>query len=161
MRGNFITDRNGDLNPNYKDGRKSTRLYRIYNNMKSRCCNPNVSAYSRYGGRGISICDEWMNDFSIFRDWAMANGYADDLTLDRKNNDGNYEPSNCRWVTRKHQGLNRCTNHIVTLFGCSKPLGEWCDLYSINYKTVRDRLRRGWDYQSAITKPIKNKKDVG
>ena len=160
MRGNFITDRNGDLNPNYKHGGKGTRLWSIYNGMKSRCNNPNVPAYKSYGGRGITICSEWLDSFPKFRDWALANGYRDDLTLDRKDTNGNYSPDNCRWSTKKEQALNTRRNHLVTIGGVTKPLSVWCELYSINYKTVRDRLKRGWDYQSAIFKPIRTNKDV-
>lgn len=155
MRGNFITDRNGESNPNYKHGGKGTRLWSIYNGMKSRCYNPNVPAYKFYGGRGITICSEWLDSFPNFRDWALANGYSDDLTLDRKDTNGNYSPDNCRWSTKKEQALNTRRNHLVTIGGVTKPLSVWCELYSINYKTVRDRLKRGWDYQSAIIKPIR------
>ena len=147
MRGNFITDRHGHLNPNYKDGRKSTRLYGIYANIKSRCYNSNVPSYKRYGARGITICQEWQNDFKAFYDWAISHGYSDELTIDRIDNDGNYEPSNCRWVSVKEQSTNRCNNHLVTINEMTKALSEWCEFYKINYKTVRDRLKRGWDYE--------------
>jgi hypothetical protein len=85
-----------------KRGQKM-RLYGIWAGIFSRCTNPNVKAFPRYGGRGISVCDDW-HSFPAFRDWAEANGYRDDLAIDRINNDGNYEPSNCRWATYKEQG---------------------------------------------------------
>lgn len=82
------------------------RLYRIWSSMKTRCTNQNSRSYSDYGGRGIAVCDEWMQSFEVFRSWAMANGYADDLTIDRKENDKGYSPDNCQWANRVTQGQN-------------------------------------------------------
>ena len=81
-------------------GLYQTRLHRIWRGMKQRCSNPNKQHYDRYGGRGIKVCDEWENDFQAFYNWAMSNGYRDDLTIDRIDNDGDYEPSNCQWITQ-------------------------------------------------------------
>lgn len=88
---------------------RNTRLYRIWTNIKTRCSHAsptNAYKYSRYGGRGISVCDEW-KDFDPFYEWAVNNGYGDSLTIDRINNDGNYQPDNCRWATMKEQCENR------------------------------------------------------
>ena len=85
----------------------NSRLYRIYYSMRTRCYNPNKKEYSRYGGRGIQVCEEWLNDFTAFQSWALENGYSDSLSIDRINNDGHYEPSNCRWATAKMQANNR------------------------------------------------------
>ena len=88
-------------------GKCTTRLANIWYGMRERCCCETDPRYADYGGRGITICDEWLSDFQAFYDWAMANGYRDDLSIDRINNDGGYEPSNCRWATKKEQNNNR------------------------------------------------------
>ena len=88
-------------------GRTRTRLYRIWLSMKTRCAYPSHTSYKNYGGRGISVCAEWRGSFEAFRDWSLANGYQDDLTIDRINPDGDYEPNNCRWATMREQALNK------------------------------------------------------
>lgn len=153
MRGNF-NSYYGNRNPNYKDGRKGTRLYRIYRNILTRCFNPKATSYGRYGGRGITVCREWCADFSEFQKWSLEHGYADGLTIDRINNDGNYSPQNCRWVTLREQNLNTSRNHLVEINGEIKPLDEWSRLFRISPKTVRDRLRRGWSYEKALTTSV-------
>ena len=104
-------NREGVNNPNYKHGKSHNRLYIIYTNMKQRCYNENVPEFHVYGGKGITICDEWSDDFQSFYEWSMTHGYADNLTIDRINNDGNYEPSNCQWITKsensKKIGIDR------------------------------------------------------
>ncbi len=92
---------------NAKHGGFGTRLYRIWQGMKNRCFNLNDKAYKWYGNKGITVCPEWANDYTIFRDWSLNNGYTDNLEIDRKNSDKNYEPSNCRWVDQVEQGRNR------------------------------------------------------
>ena len=157
MRGNFKTDRRGKNNPNYKDGRKNTRLYRIWNNIKTRCCNDHSPQYTNYGGRGITVCDEWKSNFQAFYDWSISHGYADNLTIDRKDNNAGYSPDNCRWVTMAEQCDNRRNNHIVTIDGQKKTLLQWSKQFNINYQTVQDRLKRGWNEIDALTMPVQSK----
>ena len=153
MRGNFITDKTGDANPNYKDGRKGTRLYRIYNNMKTRCYNPNADSYKYYGARGVKIYPEWLKDFANFKEWALSHGYREDLTIERLDVNGDYTPNNCTWATYKVQANNMRSNHLVTIDGITMNLSEWAEYYGINVKTVRDRLLRGWDIKRALVTP--------
>lgn len=157
MRGNFITDRNGDLNPNYKHGLRNTRLFRIWGNMKTRCHNHRSPSFKDYGERGITVCDEWRNDFQAFYDWSMSHGYEDHLTIDRIDNDGNYCPENCRWVNMKEQTRNTRRNHLVEIDGEIRSLIEWCEIFEINYRTVQDRLKRGWTQEDALMLPVQTK----
>ena len=153
MHGNSI-NRYGIYNSNYKHGLRNTRLFSIWANIKTRCTNSNSTFYNRYGGRGITICDEWKDNFKAFYDWAMANGYQDNLTIDRIDNNGNYEPNNCRWVTVKDQARNKTNNHLYTINNETKALSVWCEQFNINYKTVRDRLKRGWNIKKALSCPV-------
>lgn len=91
-------------------GKYKTRLHRIWTNMIQRCYNEKSKSFKYYGGKGIIVCEEWLNSFQTFYDWAMANGYEEHLTIDREDNDGNYEPSNCRWITLAEQQKNRSNN---------------------------------------------------
>jgi len=132
-----------------RHGDSKTRLYNTWNHMLYRCYNPKHKNYHRYGGRGITVCEEWKK-YENFRDWAMANGYQEDLSIDRVDVNGSYCPENCRWVTQKEQTRNRSSNCIITLNGESKILIEWCELYGMNYGTVSSRLSRGWTPEEVL-----------
>lgn len=149
----------GCLKGTHKSHHKSNlRIWYIWQNMKQRCSKESHISYKHYGARGILVCDEWKNDFMNFYNWAMANGYKDNLTIDRIDVNGNYEPNNCRWVNMKTQQRNRTNNHLVTLNGETKCMLEWCEIYHLQYNTVLRRLKNGWDIVTAITKPSRVKK---
>jgi hypothetical protein len=118
--------------------------------MKKRCENPNNSSYKRYGDRGIRVCKEW-HKFEVFYSWAMANGYVDNLSIDRKNTNGNYEPSNCRWATYKIQANNKSNNHILAYNGKQQTITLWCDELGIPRQRTVERIRRGWNTERALT----------
>lgn len=131
---------------------KIKRIYHIFNGMRQRCNNQKNKGYESYGGRGIIICDEWLNDFNIFASWAMNNGYEDDLTLDRIDVNGNYTPSNCRWVNMKTQENNRRDNIRICYNGESKTLKEWATSQNIPYSTIYTRYKNGLDIEKIISK---------
>lgn len=137
-----------------KHGLSGSRLYRIYQHMVGRCVNKNEAGYENYGGRGISVCDEWAQSFKSFSDWALSNGYKDDLTLDRIEVDGNYEPTNCRWVTQKIQANNTRTNRILTYSGESHTMSEWADITGLSYNLIDSRIFRGWSVERTFTEPV-------
>lgn len=131
-----------NLTANHSHKQSGTRLYKIWQNMKKRCSNIHDTRYERYGGRGISVCNEWKNSFQNFYDWAMDNGYDDSLTIDRINNDGNYCPENCRWATIKEQCENRSTTIKITIGNATKSLIEWCKIFEIEYGATLSRYHR-------------------
>lgn len=142
-------------------GLSKTRLFSIWSNMKSRCTNPNVASYKNYGERGIFVCEEWMNDFESFYKWSMSSGYADSLTLDRINNDGNYEPSNCRWATREEQRLNRKDVKYLTFNGKTLTQKEWGLELGGGETLIECRLLRGWSLEKALTTPPRKRRNNG
>lgn len=117
-------------------GQTNSRLYRIYNGMKNRCYNQKQQSYENYGGRGITICEEWLKSFAAFEEWSLSHGYADDLSIDRIDNNGDYSPKNCRWVTRTEQNENTRRNHLVTIGDRTQPLSAWVRERGLNYHTV-------------------------
>lgn len=139
---------------NYKHGLKHTRLYAIWCGIKYRCYNKNHSRYEDYGGRGITVCDQWKNDFKSFYDWAMSNGYSDDLTIDRIDNDGNYEPSNCRWADDLTQANNSRHCHEIEFNGETHSISEWARITGISRTTLNSRIfQYGWTTEEALTRP--------
>lgn len=138
---------------NSTHGKYKTRIYNAWNSMKNRCYNQNHPNYKDYGGRGIVLCEEWKNDFMTFCSWAIENGYRDDLTIDRIDVNGIYEPSNCRWVTKTEQCYNKRDNQFVTYNGETLTITEWAEKLGINKKTLWGRLRRlNYDVDKAFSK---------
>ena len=139
------------LKRNTKHDKRDTRLYNIWANMKQRCYNNNHPSYKNYGARGITVCSEWKDDFMAFYDWAMSNGYKDNLTIDRVDNDRNYEQSNCRWADSNQQNRNKRNNVNYTFNGETHCLKDWCKIQRLNYGTVISRLHdSNWSIERAL-----------
>ena len=131
------------------------RIKAIHNGMLTRCYNKNSKDFSRYGGRGIKVCDRCRgkNGKQNFVEWALRNGYNDSLTIDRIDGAKGYMPSNCRWATVKEQNSNRTNNHLIEFRGEKKTLQEWSDLYGASKAAIRHRIRHGWPIEDAIITP--------
>lgn len=127
-------------------GKRDTR----WANMKTRCFNKNDPHFARYGAKGIRVCDEWAYDFKCFYDWAMVNGYRDDLTIDRIDNRSGYEPSNCRWVSTAEQNRNKQNVRFIRYGGKTQTIGQWTNELGLGKETIRERLKRGWTEKQAI-----------
>ena len=138
-------------------GLSHSRLRLIYRNIKSRCYNPNDKKFKNYGGRGITICDEWLGDngFINFYNWAVTHGYSENLTIDRIETNGNYEPSNCRWADFTVQANNRTNNHLITYNDKTMTISNWAKELGINYKTLSNRILQGWSIDRAFTTPVR------
>lgn len=126
------------------------RLYRIYDHMKQRCYNKNVKGYEYYGGQGIKVCESWLNDFMTFYDWSINNGYKDNLTIDRINVNGNYEPNNCRWVDAKTQNNNTRRNVYLTYNGKIKTISQWSKDLNIPLNRMYYRHSKGWSDKECL-----------
>lgn len=125
-----------------KHGYAGTRLHNIWKGMRKRCSNPSSQDYKNYGGRGIKVCAEW-DDFVPFRNWSLANGYADNMTIERNDNNKNYCPENCTWIPNKEQSFNTRSVIEVSRDGKTMPVGQWADELGINRRTVYSRISRG------------------
>ena len=123
-------------------GETKSRIYKIWHSMKSRC-QYDFKGSERYYGRGIKVCAEWSDSFEAFRDWALANGYRDDLTLDRIDPNGNYEPNNCRWADKITQDNNRNSNKKIEINGELHTVAEWSRISGVKYETIRSRIASG------------------
>lgn len=136
---------------------KRARLYDIWNLMKQRCTNPNRPDFARYGGNGIKVCDEWLS-FEGFKTWAVSNGYADNLTIERNDNTGNYEPANCRWATTKEQAVNKRSNVMVIFNGKTQTISQWAEELGVNYFTLQSRItKRHWSIERALTESVESR----
>lgn len=131
-----------NVSKNHKHKQSGTRLYGIWQNIKARCENEHDLSYGRYGARGITVCDEWKNDFSAFYEWSVNNGYKDSLTIDRVDNNKGYSPDNCRWATASDQARNRRSNINITIGNSTKTLTEWCEIFKLNYSAINARYKR-------------------
>lgn len=120
-----------------------TKLYNTWLRMKGRCNRPTATSYKYYGGRGISVCEEWENDFAVFRDWALANGYKEGLSIDRIDVNGNYCPENCRWITMKEQQKNKRNVNPITWNGETHTIPEWAEITGIGYGVLYKQIKEG------------------
>lgn len=135
----------------------SKKLKKVFVHMKERCYNPNDKRYEDWGGRGIQICDEWLSDPETFVRWSIENGYDEGLTIDRVDNNGNYCPENCRWVTKAENNQNRRSSRYYTYNGKTQNLQKWCDEYNASRSMVNKRLQLGWEFDKALLTPKKTR----
>jgi len=133
-------------------GMTDTRLYQTWASMHARCRSKSYHARQHYTDRGIAVCDEW-KAFEPFRDWALAKGYSDDLTLDRLDNDRGYAPDNCRFITLAEQQRNKRNHRMLTAHGNTRMLVDWAALLGVKPSTILGRLKNGWSVEDAVTKP--------
>lgn len=150
-----IKSHKGSNNGNYKHGGKGTKLYEIWCAMRSRCSCPKSKSYKHYGGRGIAVCKEWDTDFNSFRQWAIENGYKEELSIDRIDVNGNYEPDNCRWATAKQQTNNRTITRKIEYQGKTLALSEWSECLGIKLDTLYYRIfKLGWSIERAFNERV-------
>lgn len=139
-------------NLNKTHGQSNTRLYQTWQNMRERCYSTKNKVYDYYGGRGIGVCDDWRYNFSSFYEWAMQNGYNDKLTIDRIDVNKGYSPDNCQWVTMKQQCRNKRNNLYLDYNGESISMAELAERTGMNYSTLQDRIRRGFNLEKSLSK---------
>jgi hypothetical protein len=136
-------------------GLTGTALWNVHRGMKERCYNPNSKSFQHYGRRGIGICPEWRDDLARFAEWALSNGYEAGLEIDRRDNDGDYSPENCRWISHKRNCNNTRGNTLVTIGGVTATLAEWSDRSGIPGKYIGRRIAKlGWTPEDAVWRKI-------
>ena len=138
-------------------GLSGTKLYYIWIEMRQRCGNSGHRHYHLYGARGIEVCDEWLNDFTAFNEWALSHGYSGGLSLDRRDNNGNYTPDNCRWVPQSVQCNNTRRCKMITYHNKSMSMADWARALGISYYTLRSRFRIGWTVERSFETPMVHK----
>lgn len=141
-------------------GKSKTRLYRVWAGIKNRCYNPKTTNYKYYGGKGISMCEDWKNNFASFMEWAVKNGYdesakSQECTLDRIDNSKGYSPDNCKWANHIEQCNNQSSNRIFTYNEKTMTMSEWAREVGMKYTTLRARIRKGWSFENAIETNIR------
>lgn len=141
---------------NTKHGYGNTKLYYIYHAMHQRCYDKSFKSYHHYGGRGITVCEEW-HDLDTFCRWALSHGYKEGLSIERKDVDGPYCPENCEWITKAEQTRNRRNTVYVTYHGETMPLSVLAEEKGLNRRTLQSRLERGWDIEDALKRPVEKK----
>lgn len=134
-------------------------LNEIWSAMKQRCSNKNSKDYKNYGGRGISVCEEWEKDFTVFYEWSVKSGYKKGLSIDRIDVNGDYRPDNCRWVTQRVQSNNMRKNRVIEYNGERHTVSEWSEITGIKYRTILQRANSGWDAERILTEPVKTGKN--
>lgn len=144
-----------NLVKNHKHKGSQTELHYRWLHMKGRCYNPNNEKFHRYGGRGISVCEEWKEDYEAFRDWAYGNGYKKGLSIERVDVDGNYSPENCTWIPVERQSNNRGSTIWIEYQGDRLSLMEWSKKLGINYGTLNSRYRRSGMRPPELFSPVK------
>lgn len=136
-----------------------SRLFVVWCNMKSRCFNEKATGYGYCGARGISVCRKWRESYEVFRKWSLENGYSEDLQIDRIDNERNYKPANCRWITSQKQNNNRRNNRLLTYQGETKTVAEWARKVEIKRGTLSARINRSnWSVKKALETPIGGQK---
>lgn len=143
-----------EIKPAKTHGESRTRLYKIWFDMKRRCSEKYKDYFPEYHRKGIKVCKEWQT-YEPFRDWALSHGYQDNLTIDRRDNDGNYEPNNCKWVDVKAQSNNRSSCIYITYNNKTQTMMQWCEELNLDYYLIHNRIHKlNWTFEKAISTPL-------